>query len=104
MTKFLFVYHGGSMPESETERAQIMAAWGAWMEGIGPDLVDGGNPAGQSKTVNADGSVSDDGGANPSSGYSLVNAADIDAAVAIAAKCPILEGGGSVEVAEAMEM
>ncbi len=104
MPKYVFAYHGGSMPEAEAERAEIMAAWGAWMEGIGSDLADGGNPTGPSKTVNSDGSIADDGGANPLSGYSLVNAADIDAAVAIAAKCPILEGGGSVEVAEAIEM
>jgi hypothetical protein len=39
------------------------------------------------------------------SGYSLVNAADMDAACAIAKGCPILEGGsGTVEVAEAMDM
>ncbi|MHA1190140.1 MAG: hypothetical protein ACTSSQ_06750 [Alphaproteobacteria bacterium] len=106
MPKYVFAYHGGSMPEAEAEaeRAEIMAAWGAWMEGIGSDLADGGNPTGVTKTVNADSSVADGGGANPISGYSLVNAADIDAAVAIAAKCPILDGGGSVEVAEAMEI
>jgi hypothetical protein len=81
-----------------------MAAWMKWMEGIGADLVDGGNPAGMSKTVSADG-ITDDGGPNPVSGYSLVNAADMDAACAIAKGCPILEGGsGTVEVAEAMDM
>ncbi|MDU8929475.1 hypothetical protein RXV86_18965 [Alisedimentitalea sp. MJ-SS2] len=104
MPKFMFIYHGGGRPETEEEGKRVMAAWMSWLEGIGGDLVDGGNPAGMSKTVTASG-VEDNGGANPVSGYTLVNAADIDAACAIAQGCPILENGaGTVEVAEAMEM
>ena len=104
MTKFAFIYHGGSMPESEEEGAKIMAAWGAWMQGIGTALVDGGNPFGASTTVNSDGSTSNDGGANPASGYSLVEVANLDEALAHAKGCPILDGGGSIEVCEAMAM
>ncbi len=104
MPKFMFIYHGGGRPETPEEGEQVMAAWTKWMEGIGEDLVDGGNPAGMSKTVTVHG-VANDGGANPVSGYTLVNAADIDAACEIAKGCPILEHGmGTVEVAEAMEM
>jgi hypothetical protein len=79
-----------------------MAAWGEWMGKLGPALVDPGNPAGPSKTLTAKG-VEDNGGANPISGYSLVNADDIDAAVEMAKGCPILKNG-SIEVAEAIEM
>jgi hypothetical protein len=100
----MFIYHGGGRPETPEEGERVMAAWQAWMGSIGEDMVDGGNPAGPSKTVTA-GGVEDNGGANPVSGYTLVNAADMDAAVKIAQGCPILEGGGgTVEVAEAMEM
>lgn len=104
MAKFVFAYHGGGRPETAEEGAKVMAAWGAWMAGIGADLLDGGCPVGLSKTVKLD-SVDDNGGANPISGYSLVAAADMDAAIAIAKGCPILVGGmGSVEIAEAIEM
>lgn len=103
MPKFMFIYHGGSAPESPEEGAKVMAAWTAWLEGMGSAVVDMGNPAGPSKTVSASG-VTDDGGANPVSGYTLVNAADHDTAVGMAQGCPILSDGGSVEVAEAMEM
>lgn len=104
MPKFMFIYHGGGRPETPEEGEKVMAAWGAWMAGIGEDLIDVGNPAGLSKTVTASG-VEHNGGANPVSGYTLVNAADMDAACAIAKGCPILEGGnGTVEIAEAMEM
>jgi len=103
MPKFMYIYHGGKAPESPEEGAKVMAAWNAWFEGMGAAVVDGGNPAGMSKTVSASG-VAEDGGANPVSGYSLVNAADHDAAVEMAKTCPILGDGGTVEVAEAMEM
>jgi hypothetical protein len=103
MAKFMFAYHGGGMPETPEEGEKVMAAWGAWMGGLGAALVDGGAPLGMSKTVSAKG-VADDGGANPISGYSVVEAADMDAAIAMAKGCPILDAGGSVVVAEAMPM
>lgn len=104
MSKFVFAYHGGGMAATEAEQAAVYAAWGAWFETIGASILDGGNPTGQSKTLGSDGSVSDGGGANPLSGYSLISASDIDAALALAKGCPILAAGGSVEVAEAIEM
>jgi hypothetical protein len=104
MSKYLFVYHGGKMPESPEEGAKVMAEWGAWIGGWGAALVDGGNHLGQSSTVNADGSVSAGGGANPASGYGLINADSLEQALEIARGCPILKAEGTVEVAEAMEM
>ncbi len=104
MAKYLFVYHGGSNPETEEEVAAVLDAWGQWLGSMGAAVIDGGNPAGMSKTVHPDGSVSNDGGANPVSGYSLIEASDDDDAVAKAKGCPVLVAGGSVEVAEAMDM
>ncbi len=104
MAKYLYVFHGGSAPSSPEEGAKIMDAWGKWMGGLGAALVDGGNPVGQSSTVHANGSVTGDGGTNPASGYSLVEAPDLESALAMAKGCPILNSGGSVEVAEAMDM
>ena len=78
MAKYLFVYHGGSMPETEEEGAQVMAAWNAWFQELGSAVVDGGAPVGMSSTVQSDGSVTNDGGSNPTSGYSIVSADSID--------------------------
>jgi hypothetical protein len=103
MPNYLFVYHGGSMPQSPEEQAKVMQAWGAWMGAIGPNLIDGGNPVGQTRTVAADGSVSDGGGANPASGYSVIKADSMDAAVQKAKGCPILQSGGSIEVCETFD-
>jgi len=104
MAKYLFVYHGGKKAESEEELAKGLDAWGNWFGSMGAAVIDGGNPVGESTTVNPDGSVSNNGGANPASGYSLIEAADLDDALAKAKGCPILESGGSIEVAVAIDM
>jgi hypothetical protein len=102
MSKYLLTYHGGSQPESEAARKEVMAQWTQWFEHIDPAVVDAGNPVAQSKTIVANGSVSDGGGANEATGYSLVDAGSLDAAVALAKGCPHLKAGGSVEVSELM--
>jgi len=104
MAKYLFVYHGGKSPEGPEAVKEVMDAWGAWLGGMGAAVIDGGNPVGPSRTVRPDGSVTDNGGANPASGYSLVEAADEADALKKAKGCPILRSGGSVEVAQAFDM
>jgi hypothetical protein len=90
------------MPESEEEVAQVMAAWEAWYGELGESVVDGGNPFGQTRNVDGTGVTGPND--NPLSGYTVITAADIDAAVAAAKGSPILQAGGSVEVAEAIDM
>jgi hypothetical protein len=104
MAKYLFVYHGGSHPETKEAQAKVMAAWGQWFGSMGKALIDGGNPVGKSSTVRSNGTVVKDGGANPASGYSLIEAQGLDEALAVAKGCPLLAAGGSVEVAQAMDM
>ena len=104
MAKYLFVYHGGSKPESPAEVDKVMQAWGNWFGNLGDSVIDGGNPVGMSSTVNSDGSVTSNGGSNPASGYSLIKATGLEDALEKAKGCPILSVGGSIEVAEAIEM
>jgi hypothetical protein len=104
MPKYVLAYHGGKMAEGEAAQAAAMAAWGAWFGALGDAVVDGGAPTGAAKTIVANGSETAGGGANPITGYSLINATDLDAAVSLAKGCPILANGGSVEVAETIEM
>jgi hypothetical protein len=101
MANYLLVYHGGGMPASPEEGAKIMKAWTDWFGVLGGALVDGGNPVSQVRTIASNGSVSD-GGVNPSSGYSVIKADSLDAAVALAKGCPVLGGGASIEVAETL--
>ncbi len=104
MPKYLFTYHGPGMPDGADEQAAEMAAWGEWMGTHASAFLDMGAPVGSSKTVGADG-ITDGGGTNPATGYSLVEAADIEAPTTIAKGCPVLSrGGGTVEVGEAFEV
>ena len=104
MAKYLFTYHGGGVPESEEEGAKVMAAWETWMGTLGSALVEPGNPVGPSATVAADGTTAPSNGADTVTGYSIVEAGDLDAALALAMGCPIRDAGGSVEVGEIVPM
>lgn len=78
MAKYLFVYHGGKHPENDAEMARVLDAWGQWMGSMGAAVIDGG--------------------------YGLFEASDLNDAIAKARACPVLESGGTVELAEALDM
>src|SRR5262249_38299741 len=115
MSQFVYLYR--SEPASRTqamspERAQqSMQRWMKWMQELeskghlkdrGQPLENGGKVVrGQQKTV-TDGPYAE---ANDHVGrISLVEAQSIEQAVAPARCCPILAGGGSVEVRPVMKM
>jgi|SRR5436189_1211176 len=102
MAKYLLLYSGGRMPETEAEQATVMKAWDSWFQ-IGSALADGGNPFTQvSKKISSDGAVGD--GAPSASGYSILEADSLDAAVGLAKGCPVLQGGASISVYETFEV
>ena len=98
MANYLLTYYGGGMPESPDESAKVVAAWGVWFGQLGDALVDGGNPTSQSRAISPDGSVMD--ATMAPSGYSVIKADSLDAAVKMAGGCPVLAGGASVVVSE----
>lgn len=105
MAKYVFVYHGGGgAPESEEEGAAVMQAWNEWFGSLGDAVVDIGNPTGASATVGSDGSSSQGGGTNPVTGYSIISADSLDDALVLAKSSPQLASGGSIEVAEALDI
>src|ERR1039457_1266805 len=79
-----------------------MQAWGAWFGTLGDSVADMGNPFGNSATVSSGGVA--DGGKSGAGGYSIVSAGSLSDATAKAKGCPVLAGGGSVEVYEAIPM
>ena len=98
MGKYVLAYQGGGMAESPEEQEKVMAAWGAWFGSLGAAVVDGGAPFGESGKV---------GGGSPGSalsGYSILDAADLKAALKLAEGCPVLMSGGSVDVYEAIDV
>jgi hypothetical protein len=64
-------------------------------------MVDPGAPLGATTSVSADGS--EDGPANGAiGGYTLLRAADLDAAVNLVSKHPFISRGGTLQVSEAI--
>tara|TARA_R110002072_G_scaffold272272_3_gene432411 strand:- start:151 stop:462 length:312 start_codon:yes stop_codon:yes gene_type:complete len=102
MSNYIIAYHGGRNPEGPEEATKHMAKWKAWIGGLGDAVVNPGTPLGKSKIVSSNG-VSDDGGSNALTGFSIVKADSMDAALEMAKACPYLDIG-TVEVAEVKEM
>jgi hypothetical protein len=103
MAKYVLAYSGGSMPETEEAGSAVMAAWTAWLGGLGDAVVDQGNPFGPSASIASDGAVSE-GGSTGLTGYSIVTADSVSAATTLVKDCPALSAGGTVDVYEAIDM
>ncbi|MBO6900523.1 MAG: hypothetical protein JJ864_04175 [Rhizobiaceae bacterium] len=101
MPKFVLAFRGG-MPKSPDEGQKMMTDWNAWMAELGPALVDKGAGFGKSRFLTGPDSEGKAGDAL--SGYSLVEAQDVEAALDMARKNPIFSLGGTIEVAECMQM
>jgi hypothetical protein len=97
MAKYVLVYKGGNMATTDEEREAAMAAWGAFLGGLGDSLVDAGNPFGPSASVGS-------GAGAGLTGYSIVSADSLDEATEKAKGAPVLAGGGGVEVYETIEV
>ena len=98
MGKFVLVYKGGSIPQTEEEQKRVMDAWNAWFGSLGDSVLDVGNPFGSQAAVGG-------GATSGLTGYSIIAADSLEAALAKAQGCPILEGdNGAIEVYETLEM
>ena len=102
MPNYILAYHGGKTPENPAEGAKHRGKFFAWISGLGDVVVNPGTPLGMSKNVSS-GGVSDNDGSNRLTGFSVVKADSLDAALEMAKGCPFLEIG-TIEVAEVMEM
>lgn len=101
MPKFILAFRGG-MPKTREEGRKMMAEWNDWMTGLDKALIDKGAGFGKSRFLAASGR--EEKPVDPLSGYSIVEAADADAAIELARKNPIFALGGSIEIAELMQM
>jgi hypothetical protein len=101
MPKYVIAYLGGKQFENPQEGAAHRAKWKAWVGDLGGAVVNPGTPLGKGKLVSSAG-VSDTG-ANRLTGFSMVMADNMDAALEMAQRCPYLVYG-TIEVAEVVEM
>ena len=97
MPKFIFTYRAPAGYTPGTD-ADAMAAWQAWFGQLGDHVAEIGNPVSERTTV----------GVAPSEhqlgGFSIITAADLEAAAVLAKGCPFLKQGGGVEVGQLQEM
>lgn len=101
MASYVLLYSGGGMPATAEEQAAVVQEWMAWFGKLGDALVDGGNPfSPAAKHVASNGTVHEGPVGIPASGYSIVKADSLDAAVQLAKGCPVLKGGAQISVYE----
>lgn len=103
MPNFIIAYVGGKQPETPEAGAAHMEKWKVWLGDLGDTVVNPGTPLGPSKIVSSNGVSDNSGSESRLTGFSIVKADDIDAAVEIAKACPFLEMG-NLEVAEVKQM
>jgi hypothetical protein len=103
MTQYIITYLGGDQPSSPDEGKQHFAKYKEWLASLGDSVVSPANPFKGTSIVNPDGTVTT-GSKTSMSGFTIVEADSMEAALLIAKACPFLEIGGSLEVSELMQM
>jgi YCII-related domain len=110
MPKYLFVYHAPMTPAEAApptpepptpeQMDAVMGEWNAWAGRVGNGMVDFGAPLAGGTRVGPDGIFPS---TREVAGYSLIEAADMDAALDLARNHPHLNipGGCEIDVHEA---
>lgn len=111
MEKFMLIFHGGmSTTSTPTEMQENMGKWMTWIDKLaqagkydsGEPLLPGGKMiSGNAKNV-TDGPYTE--GKEVVGGYFIVNAANMDEAVALCDGYPDYAIGGTVQVRQVMKM
>jgi hypothetical protein len=107
MAKYILLYRGPATPMEQftpEQGAEQQAAYEAWGKRTGAALVDFGSPFGQRTAIRDDGA---EVAASDQNGYTIVEAADLDAAKAHLVGHPFLaEGKGrfTIDVYELLPM
>ena len=103
MAQYVIVYLGGDQPSTPEEGKKHMSKYMDWLSSLGDSAISPANPLKNTHTVNSDGTVSS-GGTSSMSGYTIIEAESMEAALLIAKACPFLDIGGSLEVSELIQM
>lgn len=96
MRKFMLLHYGFDTPTPE-----IMSAWGKWFEAIADKTIDQGGRFVGAREISKDGTKDLPMGIESITGYTIIEAADLDAAEEIAQENPFI---ASIRVYEIMAM
>ena len=103
MSEYLIAYVGEKQMDKEEGMAH-RKKWFAWIEGLGDAVVNPGTPLTANKVVAEDGSVADPAPEAKLTGFTVVKAESLDAALAMAQASPYLGAMGQLQVAQIMKM
>lgn len=103
MPHYAIVYFGGDQPQSKEEGEKHFAHYQQWLTSLGEAVVEPMNPLKNTQSLAPDGAITS-GSQVAMSGYTLVAAPDMDAALAMAKRCPFLAINGRLEVSELVVM
>ena len=98
MSKFLVTYLGGTPPSDPAQAARMHKAFDDWLSRAGSAVLDPGAPV-RPATQLANGTP------EPMvaiGGYSVIEAADLEAAIAVLKSHPFVARGGTLQVDEAV--
>jgi hypothetical protein len=98
MPKYMYLYRGPAPVSDPSER---MASFSAWLQRIGPGLVDVGSPFGVSTSLRDDGIEE---AAGELVGYTIVEAADLAEAKTLSEGLPFLSGRDGRRAVEIFEL
>ena len=96
MKKYMLLHFG-----FEKSTPEIMAAWGSWFESIADKSVENGGFHGAAREISHDGSKGLPMAMDSITGYSIINAENLDEAEKIAQDNPFI---ASIRVYEIMSM
>ena len=101
MSNYVLLYTGGAMAANEAERKKNIDEWNEWYRKIDNEVVDQGNPfSPTAKYISGDGHVYDGPIGSMVTGYTIIKAMSLDAAIQLAKSCPALKNGAKISVYE----
>ena len=103
MAQYIICYIGGAEPTTPEEGKQHFARYNEWLTEMGDAVVNPASPFKDTATVQSDGTV-EPGSMSAISGFTVIEADDIEVALEHAKACPFLELGGALEVSELIQM
>ncbi len=104
MAKFMLVYLGGEQPSNQEEGMKHFEEYRAWLMSLGDAVISAANPLKDTHVISTEGGKAQAGSSTMMSGFSVLEAPSIEAAVLMSESCPFLKIGGTLEVSELIEM
>ena len=99
----MLVYLGGNQPSNPEEGKMHFEEYRNWLIGLGDAIISAANPLKDTHVIHPDGQT-EAGSTTTMSGFTVIEAESIEAAVKISQTCPFQKIGGTLEVSELVQM